>query len=195
MNSDDADRIMRQAVDLAIEIYAVLQQAYGTDLAGAARGKLVSSHYLARIRDLMLGHKPERPPQICAECIELRQRLVNVYHLTLTGSDPESTVRAVREVSGPGAPAPGVTLPRCGCSQSELLSKLESQGRMLEECANTLAIAGYGDLAWRGHAMRKATRAQCEGTDAPPAPAAVVIGSVLTPFGPSRVELFEDEDA
>jgi hypothetical protein len=45
------------------------------------------------------------PPAACADCIELRARLVNIYHLTITGSDAASTVRAVRVASGPGAPA------------------------------------------------------------------------------------------
>lgn len=224
-----AEKIHAQAVELVIEIHGVLTQAFGPDLAGSARGELVSSHFLAMIRDRMRGYVPERPAQICDSCIDLRQRLINVYHLTLTGADPAATVRAVRAASGPGAPSPGVTLTperpeassfdaeigrivrenvlqntnasdvlsdcftsaalrtlcrgkvtspapepkppaRCGCNHAELLSKLDSQGRMLEECANTLAIAGYGDLAWRGHAMRKATRAECPAAPAAPDP-------------------------
>lgn len=103
--------------------------------------------------------------QGCADCIGLRARLVNIYHLTLTyRGDAAETLRAVRAASGPGAPAPASS---CRCDQAELVSKLDSQGRMLEECANTLAIAGYGDLAWRGHAMRKATRAVCATSSAP----------------------------
>lgn len=44
----------------------------------------------------------------CPSCAELRARLVNIYHLTLTGDgegDP-GVVRAIRAASGPGAPAP-----------------------------------------------------------------------------------------
>lgn len=44
--------------------------------------------------------------QACADCNDLRGRLVNIYHLTLTGHDLAATVRAVRAASGPGAPAP-----------------------------------------------------------------------------------------
>lgn len=102
-----AEQIHAQAVDLVIAIHGVLTEAFGPDLSGSARGKLVSSHYLARIRDRMLGYVPARPVEICPECVELRKRLVNIYHLTLTGPDPAATVRAVREASGPGAPSPG----------------------------------------------------------------------------------------
>lgn len=107
-----AEQIHVQAVELVIEIHSLLTRAFGPDLAGSARGALVSAHYLAMIRDRMLGYVPERPAQICASCVDLRQRLVNVYHLTLTGHghDPAATVRAVREASGPGAPSPGVSV-------------------------------------------------------------------------------------
>jgi hypothetical protein len=47
----------------------------------------------------------------CPECNGLRARLVNIYHLTLTGQDPAATVRAVRAASGPGAPAPAPAPP------------------------------------------------------------------------------------
>jgi hypothetical protein len=105
-----AEKIHAQAVALVIDIHSILTSAFGPDLSGSARGELVSSHYLARIRDRMLGITLERPAQICASCIELRQRLVNIYHLTLTYHDPAATVRAVREASEPGAPAPGVSV-------------------------------------------------------------------------------------
>lgn len=42
----------------------------------------------------------------CAEAVDLRARLVNIYRLTLTGGDADVTLRAVRAASSPGAPAP-----------------------------------------------------------------------------------------
>lgn len=101
--------LMQQAIELLVDVYAILGDAFGPELDGSQRGELASSHYLARIRDRLRGYEPPRPAHICAECIDLRQRLINVYHLTLTGHDAAATVQAIREASGPGAPAPGYT--------------------------------------------------------------------------------------
>jgi len=99
----------RQAIDVLLEVHSVLVEAYGGDLRGSNRGPLVSSHYLARIRDRLLGYVPPRAVHVCASCIELRTRLVNIYHLTLTGESTAGALAAVREASGPGAPAPANT--------------------------------------------------------------------------------------
>lgn len=101
-----AERIAAQAIELCIDIHTILAEAYGGDLHGSARGSLVSSHYLARIRDRFVGYTPERPVSPCASCIDLRGRLRNCYHLTITYADPVAALGAVREASGPGAPAP-----------------------------------------------------------------------------------------
>lgn len=89
------------------EVRAILAEAFGKDLSGSERGPLVSSHYLARIRNCLRGDLPLRA-RVCEDCIDLRLRLVNIYHLTLTGPDAASTVRHIRAASGPGAPAPNV---------------------------------------------------------------------------------------
>lgn len=104
--SSDAARIFDQALDIVIDVYALLQRAYGVDLAGRPRSEPVSAFFLAQIRDRLRGFVPERPHEPCAACLDLRQRIVNVYHLTLTGDDPAATVRAVRDATAPGAPAP-----------------------------------------------------------------------------------------
>jgi hypothetical protein len=46
--------------------------------------------------------------EACEGCRDLRARLRNVYHLTLTYSSvrPGTTMQAIREASAPGAPAP-----------------------------------------------------------------------------------------
>lgn len=110
----NADQIQAQAVDLLVEIYALLQQAYGPDLRGARRGALASNYYLARIRDRLLGYRPEKPAQVCESCIELRRRLTNIYHLTLTAQDAPGALLSVRAASGPGAPAASVGCQACG---------------------------------------------------------------------------------
>lgn len=137
-----ADQIHAQAVELVIAIHGVLTRAFGPDLSGSERGELVSRHFLKMIRDRMLGYVPERPPQICASCIDLRQRLVNIYHLTLTGHDPAATVQAVREASGPGAPAPGVSvLPEewiCVPCRARNVQRCDGD-RCCIECGNDLA--------------------------------------------------------
>jgi hypothetical protein len=46
------------------------------------------------------------PLHACPECNDLRARLRNIYHLTLTSRDDAAIVRAVRDASGPGAPSP-----------------------------------------------------------------------------------------
>lgn len=52
-------------------------------------------------------HAEASPAAPCPDCVELRGRITNIYHLTLTGEwDPLATVRAVRAASGPGAPSP-----------------------------------------------------------------------------------------
>jgi hypothetical protein len=45
-------------------------------------------------------------PGHCASCSDLRARLRNIYHLTLNFRDAPAALVAVREASGPGAPAP-----------------------------------------------------------------------------------------
>lgn len=95
-----------QALSMLADVHAILVDAYGGDLDGSERGKLVSSHYLARIRHRLRGHAPERPQPLCEPCIDLRRRLMNIYHLTLNGGEDAAIVRAVRAASGPGAPAP-----------------------------------------------------------------------------------------
>lgn|GEM_PF-6279169 len=42
----------------------------------------------------------------CEGCRDLRARLRNIYHLTLTYSSAAATIQAIREASAPGAPAP-----------------------------------------------------------------------------------------
>jgi hypothetical protein len=45
--------------------------------------------------------------ELAAGAADLRARLVNIYHLTLTGgADPVAALQAIRAASGPGAPAP-----------------------------------------------------------------------------------------
>lgn len=49
-------------------------------------------------------------PAGCRNCPvghRLRQQMVNIYHLTLTGGDAAATLVAIREASGPGAPVEG----------------------------------------------------------------------------------------
>ncbi len=104
----NAERIMAQAVDLCIDVQAILVEAYGGNLAGSERGPLVSSFYLARIRDRMLGYVPSRRVEICGSCIDLRGRLLNVYHLTLNYQDAPTALLAIRAASGPAAPAPAL---------------------------------------------------------------------------------------
>jgi hypothetical protein len=99
------EELGRQAIDVLIEVQAIIRQAYGGDLNGSERGPLVSSLYLASIRDRLRGVETARAVHVCADCIELRGRLVNIYHLTLTGQDAPSTVLAVRAASSPGAPS------------------------------------------------------------------------------------------
>lgn len=89
-------------------VRAVLESAFGPDLDGSERGELVSRFYLARIRDVVFEYLPGAPAPggPCEDCVDLRARLRNVYHLTLTHQDPAAAVRAVREASAPGAPRP-----------------------------------------------------------------------------------------
>lgn len=100
------EELGRQAINVLIDVQAIIRQAYGGDLNGSERGPLVSSSYLASIRDRLRGVETARPPEVCASCVDLRVRLVNIYHLTLTHRDPLESLRAVRAASGPGAPAP-----------------------------------------------------------------------------------------
>lgn len=96
------------------------------------------------------GEASPSSPASCTECKALRDQIASVYHLTLTGQDAASTVRAVREASGPGGPM--------------------------------LRRGGY----------------VCEpGCESPrcPTKSPAVVGTVETPFGPSTVELCEDNDA
>lgn len=103
---DGALSIEVRAVNALIDVQALLVQAFGRDLDAPERSNLVASCYLAQIRDRLRGmpSPPAAPP--CPDCVDLRVRLTNIYHLTLTGQDALSTVRAVRAASGPGAPAP-----------------------------------------------------------------------------------------
>jgi hypothetical protein len=89
-------------------VRAVLEKAFGPDLDGSERGEVVSRFYLARIRDVVMAYLPgaTEPYAACEHCPDLRNRLRNIYHLTLTYRDPVETVKAVRAASGPGAPAP-----------------------------------------------------------------------------------------
>jgi hypothetical protein len=95
-----------QAINLLVEVQALLVQAYGPKLDGPKRGELANGYYLARIRDLLAGIETHRQPEVCASCIDLRVRLVNIYHLTLNYHDAPSAIAAVRAASSPGAPAP-----------------------------------------------------------------------------------------
>lgn len=47
-----------------------------------------------------------RPVPICASCVDLRGRLVTIYHQTLNYQDAPTALLAIRAASGPGAPAP-----------------------------------------------------------------------------------------
>ena len=87
-------------------VRAVLAKAFGPDLDGGPRGELVSRTFLASIRDVVLAYLPgaTEPYAACEDCPDLRNRLRNIYHLTLTYRDPVETVKAVRAASGPGAP-------------------------------------------------------------------------------------------
>lgn len=89
-------------------IRAILAKAYGPDLDGSERGELVSRHFLMDLRDVVRNTLPGAPPELgaCEDCEGLRSRLRNIYHLTLNYHDAGLAVRAVREASGPGAPAP-----------------------------------------------------------------------------------------
>lgn len=100
------EELGRQAIGVLLDVHAIIRQAYGGDLNGSERGPLVSSAYLASIRDRLRGVETARPPEVCASCIDLRIRLVNIYHLTITYRDPLESLRAVRAASSPGAPAP-----------------------------------------------------------------------------------------
>jgi hypothetical protein len=57
-----ANRISEQAIEMCIDIHSILVEAYGGDLHGSDRGALVSSHYLARIRNRLLDHEEPRCP-------------------------------------------------------------------------------------------------------------------------------------
>jgi hypothetical protein len=100
------EELAAQTLELLLEVRAVLVEAFGPSLDGQTRGPGASSFYLARIRDRFLGHMPQREVHVCPSCVDLRTRLVNIYHLTLNGGDPATTLAAVRAASGPGAPAP-----------------------------------------------------------------------------------------
>lgn len=105
---DGALSLEVRAVAALIDVQALLVQAFGSELAAPDRSHPVASFYLAQIRERLRGmpSPPAAPP--CPDCAELRGRLTNIYHLTLTGQDALATVRDVRAASGPGAPAPGV---------------------------------------------------------------------------------------
>lgn len=140
----NGERIIARAVELALEVHRILKVAYGPDLRGSDRGRLVSATLLAMIRDRFQGYEPEQPPQVCAECIALRARLVNIYHLTLTGQDAASTVTAIREMCCPGAPAsspsPAPVLPEewvCVPCRVRDVQRCDAD-RCCSECGNDL---------------------------------------------------------
>ena len=99
---------MRSPDTLLRAVREVLASAFGPDLDGSERGERVSRFYLARIRDVVFEYLPGAPAPggACEDCADLRARLRNIYHQTLTFNDPAAAVRAVREASAPGAPAP-----------------------------------------------------------------------------------------
>jgi hypothetical protein len=84
-------------------IRAIIIEAATDGLIGGERVARGGGYYLSRIRDLLRNVPPN---SACAECVELRARLVNIYHLTLNGGGAASTVKAIRSASGPGAPLP-----------------------------------------------------------------------------------------
>lgn len=110
------NEVSRRAIAAVLDVQRILAKAFGPDLGGCAPES--SAYYLALIRDRLRGVDPAAPAQACADCLDLRARLVNVYHLTLTGDDAAAVVLAVRAASGPGAPSPAPAaprgLPRCG---------------------------------------------------------------------------------
>lgn len=85
----------------------VLARAFGPDLDGSERGEMVSRFYLARIRDVVRETLPgaHAVPDACEDCADLRNRLANIYHLTLTYREAGETMRHIRASSGPGAQA------------------------------------------------------------------------------------------
>jgi hypothetical protein len=99
---------MRTPDTLLRAVREVLASAFGPDLDGSERGERVSRFYLARIRDVVFEYLPGAPAPggPCEDCADLRNRLRNIYHLTLTHQDPAEAIRGVREASAPGAPRP-----------------------------------------------------------------------------------------
>jgi hypothetical protein len=100
---------MRSPDTLLRAVREVLASAFGPDLDGSEhRGERISRFYLARIRDVVFEYLPGAPAPggACEDCADLRARLRNIYHQTLTFNDPAAALRAVREASAPGAPAP-----------------------------------------------------------------------------------------
>jgi hypothetical protein len=88
-------------------IRAIIIEAATDGLIGGERVARGGGYYLSRIRDLLRNVAPSSGSgHACAECVELRARLVNIYHLTLNGGGAASTVKAIRSASGPGAPLP-----------------------------------------------------------------------------------------
>lgn len=101
---------MTAHADTLRRVRSLIIQMYGRNLDGSERGPLVNAFYLAQIRDAVREPASAAEPSacggICAEAIDLRARLVNIYHLTLTGGDPALSLLAVRDASSPGASAP-----------------------------------------------------------------------------------------
>jgi hypothetical protein len=78
--------------------------------------KLLCAGDLAEnILEIIRASPRDGAAQACASCTDLRGRLVNIYHLTLTyGDDAPTALRTIRAASSPGAPAPAVRFER-GC--------------------------------------------------------------------------------
>jgi hypothetical protein len=121
-----AARVLRTGAEVDAEIgvlsreLAALPIPYDLEQVGRLRG---------RINELCRERTAEAsPPELagavlaagaaCESCRDLRGRLRNIYHLTTTYSNAGAlaALRAIREASGPGAPAP----PACGLPACEL---------------------------------------------------------------------------
>lgn len=105
-------RTFRSRADIDTEIATIVRVAFG---AGDVTVRSGGVNMTARVEDLCREPSEDGPFGMlvaqacggtCAEAVDLRARLVNIYHLTLTGGDPDVTLRAVRAASSPGAPAP-----------------------------------------------------------------------------------------
>lgn len=105
-------RTFRSRADIDTEIATIVRVAFG---AGDVTVRSGGVNMTARVEDLCREPSEDGPGRTlvvdacggtCAEANDLRRRLVNIYHLTLTGGDAAGTLLAVRAASSPGAPAP-----------------------------------------------------------------------------------------